>query len=632
MAVTLTVNYTLNGQSIADNISNVTVNAVAHWSGGSWNATGECYGSITIDGTKYSFENIVFNTGKTTSGKQTVMTKRVAVKHNDDGTKNLKISASFYTGLSSSGTQGASATVPLKTISRPSTLSVGNGTLGTAQTLTVTRKSTSFTHTITATCSGTSTTICTKSSSTSISFTPPISWSSKNTTGTSVSVTYKITTYSGSTAIGSNSYTKTCSIPSSVKPSCTVSVSDPTGYASTYGGYVKGLSTFKVTVTPKTSYESAIASYKTTANGSTYTTASFTTGTLKSPGTLTISATVTDKRGRSGTGTTTATVLDYVAPKISTLIVGRCDEDGTANDQGDHIKVTYACSITSLNAKNTGICLLSYKAATASENTDVQLESLAGTYIFEADTGSSYNVTLSVTDDFRTVTKSTSASTAFTLMHWKADGTAMGIGKVAEESNLLDVGLETKFNEAAKFVKHLHFSKSSQIYGTDLDGMDKSVFDAQNENGNTVVGYGNYANASGGTHVYGHDLLFGVSNLATPGTYRPYLRQGMNVGVTLRTAGYVTNAKTEVHFIVPLSRPVVGSPTVTATSGNGFILRQGDAYTHGSSATTYITPTKYSVTIDMDMGALIVATFSNTTNVTNNSPIGIYWNGTITFS
>jgi hypothetical protein len=225
MAVSISLSITQNSQSIANNTSNVTVKVTAKWTYGSFNRN-DPSGSCTINGTKYTFTSD-FNASQTTSGSQTIFSKTLNIAHGSDGKKTLSCSASYATGVSS-GTVTASASKTLTTIPRKSTMSVGNGTLGTAQTLTVTRKSTSFTHTIVATCGSASTTICTKSTSTSISFTPPIAWSSQNTTGTSVSVKYTITTYSGSTSVGSNSYTVSCVIPSSVKPSCSLTVSDPT--------------------------------------------------------------------------------------------------------------------------------------------------------------------------------------------------------------------------------------------------------------------------------------------------------------------------------------------------------------------------------------------------------------------
>lgn len=506
MAVSISIAITQNSQSITNNTSSVTVKVNCSWTNGSYNAvvsadgTPQPSGTLTIDGKNYTF-NSNFNTSRKTSGSQTLFTKTVTVSHASDGTKKLSCSASFNTHVSS-GTVTTSASKTLTTIPRKSTLTVGNGTLGIAQTLTVTRKSTSFTHTIIAKCGTASTTICTKSSSTSISFTPPIGWSSQNTTGTSVSVTYTITTYNGTSSVGSNAYTKTCSIPSSVKPTCTVAVSDATSYYETYGAYVKGYSKFKVTVTPKQSYSSPIASYKTTANGSTYTSASFTTGVLKSSGTLSVSATVTDKRGRtSSAAKATATVLDYSPPAISKLTVGRCDLDGTANDQGEYVKVTFAYSISDLNGKNKSTYTLQCKKTSETEyvtppkyrKTDnvvtpgdeggylddyidgVQVEvyvdtdgsekncvtidgvsyeilpmfsidSNSGYWTFAADTGSSYDVVFTVTDNLSTTSKATSASTAFTLMHWKANGLGMGIGKVSEEDYCLDVGFKLRMS------------------------------------------------------------------------------------------------------------------------------------------------------------------------------------------
>lgn len=364
----------------------------------------------------------------------------------------MSIQAAVYyvEGIHSTGTKSFT----LDTIPRKSTLLVGNGTLGTAQALTVTRKSTSFTHTIVAKCGSASTTICSKSSSTSISFTPPLAWASQNTSGTSLSVTYTITTYNGSTSIGSNSYTKTCSIPASVKPSCKVTVEDANGYLSTYGAYIKGKSKFKVVVTPTIAYGSAIASYSTAANSSTYTAASFTTGALKSYGTLTVKATVKDKRGRSGTASASLTVWDYASPSITKLEVRRCNSDGTANDQGEYVQVTFSGKVTSLESKNTATYTLyhkktsdpdsAYTAVTFAEYANNYAVSNA-TYIFAADASSSYNVRVIATDDFDSGSKATTASTGFTIMHWLASGLGMGIGKLAELAGVLDIGFKTRF-------------------------------------------------------------------------------------------------------------------------------------------------------------------------------------------
>lgn len=453
MAVSITISIEQNSQNIANNTSNVTVKVNASWTSGSYNLL-EKSGSCTIDGTKYTFTS-PFNTGRTTSGTSNLFTKTLNITHDVDGKKTLAVSASYTSGVSS-GTVAASASKTLTTISRKSTLSVGNGTLGTEQTLTVTEQASSFTHTIVAKCGSASKTICTKSTSNSIKFTPPLDWAKQNTAGTSLSVTYTITTYSGDTNVGSNTYTKTCSIPASVKPTCSVTVSDATSCNGTYGAYVKGLSKLKVVVTATKAYDSAIASYKTTANGATYTTSSFTTDVIGKTSNAKISATVTDKRGRtSAAGEKTITIVDYSKPKINKLSVARCDGDGNADDQGEFVKITIDATITNINGKNLNNTkyTLQYKKTTDSSYNTIALGIADKTYstgeksyVVAAESGSSYNVQFVVEDSHDEATRGTTVSTAFTIMHWKANGMGMGIGKVSELDGVLDVGLATRFS------------------------------------------------------------------------------------------------------------------------------------------------------------------------------------------
>lgn len=449
MAVKLSISITQNSQSVTNNTSNVTAKVVASWTGGSFNQLQKS-GWLTIDGTKYTFTSN-FNYDQTTSGSKTLFTKTVDVKHSSDGSKTLSCSASYTTGVSS-GTITASASKVLTTIPRKSTLTTSNGTLGTSQTLKVTRQASSFTHTITYKCGSASGTVCTKSSSTSISWTPPLSLANQNTTGTTVSITFTITTYNGSTSLGSNTKTISCSMPDSIKPSCSIAISDSAGLYSLCGSYVKGLSKLKVVVTPTTSYGSAISSYKSTANGSTYTSATFTTDVLKSFGTLTVSSKVTDKRGRSGSNSAKISVIDYTVPVISKLSVKRCNEDGTENDQGEFVYILFSANVTSLSNKNTATYSLRYKKCSDDTYTTVNFDDYTGVYsiadvscIIPADSSNSYDIELTASDSYNTTKRTTTASTGYTLMNWNVAGNGMGIGKVAELQDVLDIGMQTRF-------------------------------------------------------------------------------------------------------------------------------------------------------------------------------------------
>lgn len=170
------------------------------------------------------------------------------------------------------------------------------------------------------------------------------------------------------------------------------------------------------------------------------------------------------------------------------------------------------------------------------------------------------------------------------------------------------------------------------IMGYNSNGVAYNAFQAKNEGDNTIIGYGNYQNGLGNTNIYGVDINFGIASIDTPGAYRPYRRKGDTLTLTLRTSGYVTNSGKDVSFWIPMAEPIVGSPSVTIASGSGFVLRQGNAYTHGSTAEVNVKPTSYEATATAYNGIYVKAVFSNTANVTNNDAIGIYWNGTITFS
>lgn len=208
---------------------------------------------------------------------------------------------------------------------------------------------------------------------------------------------------------------------------------------------------------------------------------------------------------------------------------------------------------------------------------------------------------------------------------------------------------------------------NERIWGTRPDGTMMEAFQPQNSNGNTVIGWSNYDESNGNTNVYGNGVLvrakedvslrsddgnatlssykldgfaklYGYevylhpTNAST--SYRPYYH-GIDTikDITFRGSGYVTNAGKDIYFVVPLAKPVIGNPTVSIASVDGVILRQNTKYTHGSASSTYVKPTKYVANVDESKNYVrIVMSFTDTTNVINNNPIGIDWNGKITFA
>ncbi|MBQ8503356.1 MAG: hypothetical protein IJ491_03660 [Clostridia bacterium] len=189
-----------------------------------------------------------------------------------------------------------------------------------------------------------------------------------------------------------------------------------------------------------------------------------------------------------------------------------------------------------------------------------------------------------------------------------------------------------KFLNAAGyyFDKNIILPQSIGISGTDADGNVYETFKPLNANGHAVMGYDLYAQKKGNSHVYGNDVVL-FSATAGNASVRPYYRKGDSVSLTFNGAGFVTTGSSAIFFSVPLDKPVIGSPTVTASSVGGLILRQNNKYTHGSNSGAAVSPSSYSAAIEEGY-IRVVASMSETTNATNNDSIGINWSGKITFS
>lgn len=182
------------------------------------------------------------------------------------------------------------------------------------------------------------------------------------------------------------------------------------------------------------------------------------------------------------------------------------------------------------------------------------------------------------------------------------------------------------------FGSNIYFQNNANaIFGKDSDGTVVNALVPINSNGDTALGFGNYSRGAGNVHIYGYDVA--IFSKAGNGSFRPYFRAGDSFEIYISTAGYLTNSKQDITFTIPLAKPVMGSPTVTASSVSGFVLRQGGSYTHGSSSSTYVKPSSYEATLrGYGTSIQIIATRTTTTNATNNETIGIAWSGKITFS
>jgi hypothetical protein len=340
-----------------------------------------------------------------------------------------------------------------------SEVSAESGTLGVKQTLSVTTYIEGALHTIAYKCGSATGTVCSKSSKTSVAFTPPISLASQNTTGDTVSIVFTVTTHNadGSLDIGTSTTTITCAIPESVVPTLSIVVSDPTGYADRYGYYVQKKSKISVSITASGVYGSTIGACKTEADGKAYTQNSGTedvvTGVIIGSGVLSVVTTITDTRGRQAQASVDIDVAAYNSPGIPELSARRANADGSSSTSGKYIRVTFDAVITSLDGQNAANYTIQYKKTTDAAYTTVQLTEYAGQYdvtdgsfLFEADKGSGYNIILIASDDFDGTPRVTVGSPAQKLFSFLWRGLGIAFGKEAELEGVLDIGFMTKFS------------------------------------------------------------------------------------------------------------------------------------------------------------------------------------------
>lgn len=438
--------------NIAGNYSEVYVKATMWKTDGYLTSSNSSTsGTITVNGSSYGL------TGYQEFKEEVCIFERtIRIYHESDGTKSIDISLTCKgqanTSLASATLSG-SGTAVLDQIPRTSTLSAESGTLGKEQTLTIDKASNNLTHTIEYSCGNVSGTIVNKTTAASVKWTPPFDLASANPTGASVTVTLTLTTYSGSVAVGTHSINVFYSIGNEIAPTFTVEFSDAAGYKDIYGDFIQLRSKLNIKVNPTTFYGATVKTCKINVNGETFTDLEAVASEIDLFGDIHVYVLVQDSRGKVAQDHFYVYFRQYSLPTVSSLTVKRCNSDGTSNDQGEFVQVTYSANATPLDSLNTVSYQLEYKKSTDSAFTVVKLPQFTNvfyvnqeTYRFAADTGSSYNIRFTVTDAFGSTVKTTVASTAATIMHFKADGHGIGLGKVSEVKDAVDVGWDIQMN------------------------------------------------------------------------------------------------------------------------------------------------------------------------------------------
>jgi len=399
--------------------------------------------------------------GDVNADTETLMrTTTHTIPHKEDGTLSVPMSASYPVNLAVHGTTyntfTVSGTANVDTIPRATTptLSASSVTAGQAVTINLPRNVASVTHSIAYAFGGQTGTIITDAGA-SYAWTVPTSLLSAIPNAFSGTCTLSVTSFAGGVSLGTRSIQLMINVPTSAAPvvsSVAISEVNTSVVPPAWGFYVQGRSALRILTTATAQYGASITGISVAVGVNTYSGADVTSHVLTLAGTNTVSVTVTDSRGQKTTWNGSVNVVAYTMPTISALSANRCNQDGTANDEGTYARITYAATVAPVNNQNSATGVIEYKLSTASTWTQAStfpvIYSVNSSVIISGlNVNNSYDVRMRVTDKYSESTRNAEIPTAATILDFRADGKGLGIGKVSEIPDTLDVGYDARFRK-----------------------------------------------------------------------------------------------------------------------------------------------------------------------------------------
>ena len=211
-------------------------------------------------------------------------------------------------------------------------------------------------------------------------------------------------------------------------------------------------------------------------------------------------------------------------------------------------------------------------------------------------------------------------------------GTKYSTGiNIIGDTDIIDIYCGSMRIQRGSIESDVILANSKTLRGYDKSGVSRALAGISSDN-DINYGYGTYQMGNRYTYLYGgKGIIFHLKN--PEAKWSPFICAGMSINIPIGTSGFITTSGKDVYFIVPISVPIIGNPTVSVSSINGLQVRQNNKYLYGSSATTWAKPSSYTASVvDMKSGIQVVAKMSNATNVINNDACGIYASIKITFS
>lgn len=412
---------------------------------GAWSSIGKY--SLTINGVALA-SNVTFSYDFRNYSSLTLASGSLTVAHNADGSKT--VGCSGYAWMDDGkGSASPSGNFVLATIARASQprLNTSSQALLSNIVIYTDRASTSFTHTLSYVFGSESGNIA-ENVAVDYTWTLPATLAKAITNTKSGTGTITCTTYNGSTNIGSKTINFTATVPNINTFWPTAPTITKTGNALLNSQYVKGKSTVTVNSSSTAPYLASISSYKVTVNGQTLYGASVTSAALWTVGTNTISVTATDSRGYTNSNSTTITVADYFSPVINTMAAYRYPSDSSTT-----LRISIQYTVAAVVGSRTPRGVVDYRVANGTWTTLASynggsLTNTTADYTSKVDTDKSYEVRLTVYDDYNTggISRIGYISSAFSLMNFNASGRGIGIGQVST-GNMFEVNLPTVFSQ-----------------------------------------------------------------------------------------------------------------------------------------------------------------------------------------
>lgn len=431
------------------------------------------------------------------AGETTLVTTTKNITHTADGTKTISVGATFKNSYFNNTVtiKATSATLPTIPRATKPTLVNDSYVLGENIVISLPRVNNNFTHNLLYKVGDSPFTMFASDVGTSFTWDyqniDVVNWILDND---EAKVDIYCETWNGENYIGEEVISFKGIVPDHIVPIIdSVTITEAVdGIASKIGSYVKNKSKLNVVVEASGQYSSTIKTYKTTIDGVNYINSSFTSDALTTSGTLTVTTTVTDSRGRSNTETTDINVLDYYAPKIIGFGVDRCTSDGTLadNDTAEYLKFYLNYDIAPLSNKNDKKVAFEYN----NNGSWVELKSYTNSYkntinyvtTTQFSVDKSYVCRVVITDFFANGENASSSlkevTATYTLINFHNSGKALAFGKVSEIENAMEVELdmyykdtllENKFNVSGKVSKNLFDKKT--IVSSDVAGKQNDI-------------------------------------------------------------------------------------------------------------------------------------------------------------